>query len=139
MKERRLTEVDVMTSKKLKAIFNAKKGELKLTQEAAADLLGWTQGMVGHYLNGRRSLGLSAIVKISNLLGIDAGCEFPELMKQFGIEELPPALQSKDFLRGLTTDQKLIVKNYIDELRELTKLRKIKTRLSELTRLAEKQ
>lgn len=55
----------------LKRIWLIRKRELGLTQEEAADLLGFsTQGAVSHYLNGRMALNTEAILKFAKLLEV---------------------------------------------------------------------
>lgn len=54
----------------LQRIWFEKKKHLNLTQEKAGDLLGWTQGAVGHYLNGRTPLNTDAKIKFAKLLDV---------------------------------------------------------------------
>lgn len=67
--------------------IRAAQGE-RLTQEAAADALGWTQGAVGHYLNGRTPLGPAALLKWSVFLGVSPLDIYPELAADMGIKQL---------------------------------------------------
>ena len=54
MKKTREVIATPEASKNLKAAWNARKKELKLTQELAAELLGFeSQGTVSQYLNGK--------------------------------------------------------------------------------------
>lgn len=72
MEKRHLTARQQQAQQNLRAIWDAKKKELGLTQEIAADLLGWSsQGSVASYLNGRIPLNTDAIAKFSRLLQVD--------------------------------------------------------------------
>jgi phage repressor protein C with HTH and peptisase S24 domain len=55
---------------KLKAIFNAKKRELGLTQEKLADALCMNQSSVSHYLNGINPLNTSVAAAFAKILGV---------------------------------------------------------------------
>lgn len=55
----------------LRRIWNKKKSEMQFTQVTAAKDLEWTQGAISHYLTGETPLGLSAILKFANFLGVD--------------------------------------------------------------------
>jgi transcriptional regulator with XRE-family HTH domain len=55
----------------LRAIWDAKKAEMKFTQVEAAKELGWSQGAISHYLNNITELGPSAVIKFANFLGVD--------------------------------------------------------------------
>lgn len=58
-------------SKNLKAAWNARKKELKLTQELAAELLGFeSQGTVSQYLNGKIPVNTDAALKFAVLLKV---------------------------------------------------------------------
>ncbi|EOO9467015.1 helix-turn-helix domain-containing protein, partial [Escherichia coli] len=51
-------------TQRLRAIWDAKKRELKLTQELAAELMGFeAQSAVSHYLNGKAPLNTDAALK----------------------------------------------------------------------------
>ena len=54
---------------KLKGVWDAKKNDLGLTQEIAAEKLGFSsQGTVGDYLRGRIPLNLKTAIKFARLL-----------------------------------------------------------------------
>jgi hypothetical protein len=55
----------------LRRIWDKKKSEMQFTQVTAAKTLEWTQGAISHYLTGETPLGLSAILKFANFLGVD--------------------------------------------------------------------
>lgn len=108
MERRQLTESDLAAAKRLRAIWDQKKGELGLTQEKAAEAMGYsTQGAVGHYLNGRAPLNTDAIFKFANLLRvspIDIRPELESVLREIAqepdpIEHLPsrPAVEVRLF------------------------------------------
>lgn len=68
-KDATLTPADLEAGKRLRAIWDQKAKGLGLTQEKAGDILGISQGGVGHYLNGRAALGVAATLQFAKLLG----------------------------------------------------------------------
>ncbi len=66
-----LTQQDTQNAARLKQIWNDNKDRLSLTQEKAADALGYaTQGAVSQYLNGRVPLNIEATIRFASLLGV---------------------------------------------------------------------
>lgn len=64
-----LTPEQKADAARLKAIYEAKKGELQLTQASLAALCGWeSQGSVSQYLNGKIPLNLDAAAKLARNL-----------------------------------------------------------------------
>lgn len=57
--------------KNLRRIWEAKKSDMKFTQVTAAQELGWSQGLISHYLNNITDLGPLATIKFANFLGVD--------------------------------------------------------------------
>ena len=55
----------------LRKIWNDKKHQFEITQTAAADKLGWTQGAFSQYLNNITELHTDAIAKLANFLEVD--------------------------------------------------------------------
>lgn len=55
-KKKTLTSAQIADAERLKALYEAKKKELGITQQSIADMLDISQGGVGHYLNGRNAL-----------------------------------------------------------------------------------
>ncbi|MGC9715930.1 helix-turn-helix domain-containing protein, partial [Escherichia coli] len=71
MKKTREVIATPEASKNLKAAWNARKKELKLTQELAAELLGFeSQGTVSQYLNGKIPVNTDAALKFAALLKV---------------------------------------------------------------------
>ena len=90
-----LSEWQLQDSARLKSLFQAKRGELKLTQEKlAADLGdGVTQGAVSHFMNGRTALSVNAAVVFARALGVPVSEISPTLAAQ--IEKMSEALPGK--------------------------------------------
>lgn len=71
MKKKPLDIKDQETAERLRKIWDEKKVTLRLTQEKAADALGFeTQSTVSQYLTGKNPLGTDAILKFAALLGV---------------------------------------------------------------------
>jgi transcriptional regulator with XRE-family HTH domain len=111
--------------------LNSKK-ELGLTQDRAAELLGWTQSTFNAYLNARIPMSLAATLKFSKLLNIPAIELAPEIVaqhnddildiEQINHSDLPPGAQA-DIKKILDTLPSLPVDEirYIAQLVELRK------------------
>lgn len=69
MKKRELTQVEIEECLALKAIYQAKKRGLGLSQEKVAEAMGMTQAGVSMYLNGKNALNVMTAAKFSSLLG----------------------------------------------------------------------
>ena len=65
--------------KNLRRIWEAKKSDMKFTQVTAAQELGWSQGLISHYLNNITDLGPLATIKFANFLGVDPRDIDPEI------------------------------------------------------------
>lgn len=80
MKKKPLDSKELEDSQRLRKIWDEKKVALRLTQEKAADALGFeTQSTVSQYLNGRNPLNTDAILKFASLLGVKPEEIRPEL------------------------------------------------------------
>lgn len=77
-----LTPEQLEDAKRLKALYESKKKSLGITQQNIADALDITQGAVGHYLNGRNALNLSAALTFSRLLQVPVSDFSPSLAKE---------------------------------------------------------
>jgi len=72
------------TDNRLREVWNKKKVELRLTQERAAELLGYEhQSTVSQYLNGKAPLSMENTVKFANLLGVKPEEIRPDLAEMF--------------------------------------------------------
>lgn len=89
---RQLTDQEKKIADKLKAIFVAKKRELKFTQESLADYMGMTQGAVWQYLNGAIPPNPTFIMKFGDAMRLTTS-EVQEIIK----ESLPDAVLLNSF------------------------------------------
>lgn len=109
-----MTEDDLKAAQRLKEIWNLKKNVLKLTQEKAADILGFqTQGAVSHYLNGVTALNTDAVIKFASLLGVSPEEIRPELADLFRIVRVGPPPPGEDEVIGwgqLTSQDKELIR-----------------------------
>ncbi|HDG8093106.1 TPA: helix-turn-helix domain-containing protein [Klebsiella oxytoca] len=80
-KKKILTPAQVADSQRLKALYEAKKKELGITQQYIADALDISQGAVGHYLNGRNALNTAVASVFARLLGVSVSDFSPSLAK----------------------------------------------------------
>lgn len=76
----------VEEANRLKAIYEQKKLEYrmkgeKLSQDVVAEKMKMTQGAVGHYLNGRSALNLSAAIQFAELFDVAVADFSPRLAK----------------------------------------------------------
>ncbi|QBY45394.1 helix-turn-helix domain-containing protein [Arsenophonus nasoniae] len=77
---RRITPEDKQAAARLKKLWNEKKEALSLTQEKAAEELGFnTQGAVSQYLNGKVPLNTDTIIKFAKILHVSPEAIKPEL------------------------------------------------------------
>lgn len=71
MRKKTLEADEAEATQRLRDIWNEKKVTLRLTQEKAAEALGFsTQATVSHYLNGNIPLNTDATLKFAALLGV---------------------------------------------------------------------
>ncbi|HCM9412601.1 TPA: helix-turn-helix domain-containing protein [Enterobacter hormaechei subsp. steigerwaltii] len=89
-KKKDITPTQAEDAKRLKAIYEAKKKVLGVTQQSIADELDITQGAVGHYLNGRNPLNLPVASVFARLLKVR-------------VEEFSPTLAKELSEMGLTS------------------------------------
>ena len=86
---RPLSDEEKARAHSLRAIWNAKKKDLGLTQEAVAASLGWDNNTaVGQYLNGRIPLNIEAAFKFASILGVPPTEFWPDIFSG----KLPPAI-----------------------------------------------
>lgn len=105
MKRKSLSEEDVRAAHRLKEIWNSRKSELGLTQDRAAEILGFsTQGAVSHYLNAQTPLNLEAVLKFAGLLKVAPERIRPELADMFKlVRDLTPN-ECEDDIQPLIAD-----------------------------------
>ncbi|WP_444897922.1 LexA family protein [Microbulbifer sp. SSSA005] len=84
--KRNITDKERRLAENLKRIWLAKKGGLGLNQDKAGDIMGITQGAVGHYLNGRIALNTDTIIKFAKLLGVQPSSIDPAISITFNKE-----------------------------------------------------
>ncbi|TDN64279.1 LexA family protein [Scandinavium goeteborgense] len=80
-KKKDITPAQAEDAKRLKAIYEAKKKLLGVTQQSIADELDITQGAVGHYLNGRNPLNLQVASAFARMLQVTVEEFSPTLAK----------------------------------------------------------
>lgn len=76
-----LTTEQLADAARLKALYESKKKELKITQYTIADALGISQGAVGHYMNGRIALNVPVVTEFARLFGVPVSDISPTLAK----------------------------------------------------------
>ena len=119
-KRRQPNEDEKRAAERIRKIWLSKKRELGLTQERAAELVGWTQGGFNAYINARSPLTLQAVLKFSKLLDVSPSELAPEIIdshesefyeaEKIGNSELPPKTQLElkeimDLLLTLPADE----------------------------------
>ena len=78
------TKEEIAAADRLRIIWERKKVELRLTQEAALISLGLgTQGAVSHYLNKQTPINLGMLIKFSRLLKVSASDIYPEMAEEY--------------------------------------------------------
>lgn len=65
------TPADIKAAAKLKAYWDARARDLKITQDTLAEELGITQGAVSQYLNGKIPMNYRTLVVFARALGVD--------------------------------------------------------------------
>lgn len=96
--KKRLTNEQLKDAERLKAIYESKKKSLGITQQYIADELNMTQSAVGHYLNGRNALNVSAALMFARILGVQIDDFSPHLAKE--MEALHSAASNIKFVSG---------------------------------------
>jgi phage repressor protein C with HTH and peptisase S24 domain len=89
-----LADWQVEDSKRLKALYNQKRGELALTQDKIAAELGEgvTQGAVSHFMNGRTALSLRAAAVFARALQVPISEFSPTLSEQLAALQAQPLI-----------------------------------------------
>lgn len=91
-----ITEEDIQVAKRLRQIWDAKKEQLGLSQEKAAEFFGFsTQAAISQFLNGKAPVNTENILKFSSLLEVQP-------------EEIKPSISSLiSHIRGIPAPQAL--------------------------------
>lgn len=89
-----LADWQVEDSQRLKALYNAKRAELGLTQDRIAAELGEgvTQGAVSHFMNGRTALSLRAAVVFAKALQVPVSAFSPKLAGELDLMRAVPGV-----------------------------------------------
>lgn len=90
---RALTPRELEVASTLKNAWLVKKDTEGLSQEKLSGRLGMTQGAVSHYLNGKRTFGLEALMKFCSELDVDIVDIYPEIMTKHGVEDTAQAIE----------------------------------------------
>lgn len=103
-KRKPLSDADREAAQNLRRIWDKKKSNLKLTQDAAAEKLGFTtQGAVSHYLNGYTPLNTDAVLKFAALLEVQPDDIRPDIGSLLGSAVAPTADGLSDIGREFVT------------------------------------
>ncbi|MNO33990.1 putative HTH-type transcriptional regulator [compost metagenome] len=89
-----LADWQVEDSQRLKALYNAKRAELGLTQDRIAAELGEgvTQGAVSHFMNGRTALSLRAAAVFAKALQVPVSAFSPRLARELDLMRAVPVV-----------------------------------------------
>lgn len=111
MKRNPLSESDKAAAANLRRIWDEKKRDLGLTQEKAAEAMGFTtQGAVSHYLNGYMPLNTDNLLKFAALLEVPPSAIRPDIDDLLG--NALRAEQTRRPMPTLTADQLMVAEMY---------------------------
>jgi len=71
MREREITDRDLIAAENLRRIWNEKKKISGLTLEKAGELLGISHSALSQYMNAKLPIGVDFLLRISELLGVE--------------------------------------------------------------------
>lgn len=92
MTRKPLSNADKAAAINLRRIWDDRKDALGLTQDSAADKMGFgTQGAVSHYLNGYTPLNTDAVLKFAALLKVSPTEIRPDLNELLAVATKPGA------------------------------------------------
>jgi len=89
MVNRTITQYDRETAARFRSIWLRKKQQLDLTQVKAAKILGVSQATFSQYLNCIIALNTDMVLKLAELLRVDAGDIDPKLKQQLRVVDVP--------------------------------------------------
>ena len=82
MKKRALTSEEQQEALALRALYDHWARQAQKSQEEVGDLMGMSQGAVGHYLRGRNALNVKVAAKFADILGCDVADFSPRLARE---------------------------------------------------------
>ncbi len=82
MKKKPLTDAQIEDAKRLKALYEAKKKDLGLSQESIAHELGVVQSAVAQIFSGKNALNLSRALEFAKILKVSVADFSPDLAKE---------------------------------------------------------
>ena len=88
MTQRIITDADKDAAKRLRAIWESKKQELKLTQVTVAEEIGTSQSAISQYLNGTIALNTDAVIVFAKLLQCEPKDIRPVLGRKLSIKHI---------------------------------------------------
>jgi len=94
MTQRTITAADKDAARRLLAIWESKKQELKLTQVTVADEIGTSQSAISQYLNGTIALNTDAVIVFAKLLQCEPKDICPVLGSKLKINRRIPVTRS---------------------------------------------
>jgi len=94
MTQRIITDADKDAARRLRAIWESKKQELKLTQVTVADEIGTSQSAISQYLNGTIALNTDAVIVFAKLLQCEPKDIRPVLGSKLKINRRIPVVRS---------------------------------------------
>ena len=94
MTQRTITAADKDAARRLLAIWESKKQELKLTQVTVADEIGTSQSAISQYLNGTIALNTDAVIVFAKLLQCEPKDICPVLGSKLKINRRIPVIRS---------------------------------------------
>ena len=94
MTQRIITDADKDAARRLRAIWESKKQELKLTQLAVANEIGTSQSAISQYLNGTIALNTDAVIVFAKLLQCEPKDIRPVLGRKLKINRRIPVIRS---------------------------------------------
>ena len=93
MTQRTITAADKDAARRLLAIWESKKQELKLTQVTVADEIGTSQSAISQYLNGTIALNTDAVIVFAKLLQCEPKDICPVLGSKLKINRRIPVIR----------------------------------------------
>ena len=94
MTQRIITDADKDAARRLRAIWEAKKQELKLTQVTVAEEIGTSQSAISQYLNSTIALNTDAVIVFAKLLQCEPKDICPVLGSKLTINRRIPVIRS---------------------------------------------